>query len=154
MLRGALLTRRAHRRLCTEQIPGLRRHSFAKVLPRPDKPLPQPKQAHQGAIVRISTVSIRPSSGEELVSLYREKITELYDGMVGFQGAHLLLNREANKAQSVTLWRSQRDFDEAVLHPGYGKTMQELATHFLGSPELEVWEHAAAVYPGDQPQPP
>ena len=137
------------RALCTDEIPGLRRNSFAKRLPRraDADAAPARKPAPTGSLARVATAVLRPGSADALAALYNDKIPPLYDGVDGFLGAYLLLDREANKAQSITLWKSNEDFDAAVARPEYAEVMTQLGAHFLKPPELDVWEHAGSFRP-------
>ncbi|KAL1524377.1 hypothetical protein AB1Y20_019273 [Prymnesium parvum] len=147
------MLRQAYRRLCTDEIPGLRRSSFAKRLPRPvNAPSSPPAESSpppSGPQARIATALIKASSVDLLAARYKETIPALYAGVAGFQGAHLFLNRDENKAQSVTLWSSQHDFDAAAARPEYKHAMQELGAMFAKVPDLEVWEHVASVFSED-----
>lgn len=146
-------SRRAARSLCTDEIPGLRRNSFAKHLPRRSgagDPAPFTKPlVPKGPLVRVSTAVIRPSSADELAAVYNKEIPALYEGTAGFQGAYLLVNRGANTAQSITLWTSHSDFEAAAARPEYAQAMQQLGGFFLKHPDLAVWEHAASFCPGE-----
>eukprot|EP00966_Prymnesium_polylepis_P040651 943332-Prymnesium_polylepis.1 len=157
MLAGGVVAQRAtrnaplRRALCTDEIlPGLRRNSFAKRLPRRAEladAAPARKPAPSGSLARVATAVLRPGSADALAAVYNEKVPQLYDGMDGFLGAYLLLDRDANKAQSITLWKSNEDFDAAVARPEYAEVMQQLGGHFLKAPELEVWENAGSFRP-------
>ena len=146
-------SRVAARSLCTDEIPGLRRHSFGKRLPRRaggGDPTPFSKPfTPTGPLARVSTAVVRPHSSDELSAAYNKEIPALYAGTPGFQGAYLLMNRETNTAQSITLWKSQSDFEAAAARPEYAQAMQQLGGFFLKAPELTVWEHAASFCPGE-----
>ena len=135
------------RRWCTDEIPGLRRTAFRahlKRLKKPEGDAAEPDIA--GPLARCSTAVVRPHGVEALVADYSSKISGLYRGVPGFEGALLLLSRgSTNRAKSISLWRAKADFEAAAETAPYRSTMAALGSHFLAAPELEVWEHAGCT---------
>lgn len=130
--------------MCTDEIPGLRRTAFRAHLSRLKKPeADAAERVITGPIARCSTALVRPHSVDTLAADYSSRISSLYDGVPGFEGALLLLSRgDTNRAQSISLWRSTADFEAAAEMPTYRENMAALGGHFLAAPKLEVWEHA------------
>ena len=137
-----------------DEIPGLRRTAFRAHLSRLKKPeADTTERVITGPLARCSTALVRPHSIDALAADYTSRIGSLYDGVPGFEGALLLLNRGSNKAQSISLWRGTADFEAAAATPAYRENMAALGSHFLAAPQLEVWEHAGCER-SLQPSPP
>ena len=129
--------------MCMDEVPGLRRTAFRAHLSRLKKPEADTREhVITGPLARCSTALVRPHSIGALTADYTSRIGSLYDGVSGFEGALLLLNRGSNKAQSISLWRGTADFEAAAATPAYRENMAALGSHFLAAPQLEVWEHA------------
>jgi heme-degrading monooxygenase HmoA len=95
----------------------------------------------------VASVVLRPATGDELTEVYNETIPALYDATPGFEGASLLLDRESNRAQSITWWSSSAEFEVSSARPEYATAMQKLASFFQKAPEVEVWDVGGDYFP-------
>ncbi len=56
---------------------------------------------------RMTTLQVEPDKVEEGIRFFREQSLATARQQPGFQGARLLIDRQAGKAYAVTLWESE-----------------------------------------------
>ena len=108
----------------------------------------QPKPlAPQGSVARVSKAQVRPGCLTALQEIYSTAVPPLYTSVDGFLGALLLVNEQADTAQSLTLWESTAAMDAAGNSDAYRDTMQSIGALFLGAPETCTWKAAVVHLP-------
>ena len=60
---------------------------------------------------RVATARILPGLADELAKRLNEQAIPAYQAQPGFAGAMVLIDRESQKAISLTLWHTQGDLD-------------------------------------------
>jgi hypothetical protein len=104
-----------------------------------------------GPVARMATAALRPGGADSLVTAYESEGRMLYSKCPGFLGSVLLLDRERNRARSITLWQSATEMNGAVSQDGYADTMKTLGSHFADAPNLETWELGAYFFSRPDP---
>ena len=95
---------------------------------------------------RMTTLQVDPSKVEEGIRFFREQTLATARQQRGFQGARLLVDRQAGKAYAVTLWESEEAVRaaEGAMNQTRSQGVQALgATHMTTEVlELAVNENA------------
>ncbi|MCW2690113.1 MAG: Antibiotic biosynthesis monooxygenase [Mycobacterium sp.] len=90
---------------------------------------------------RTSTIQAQPSSIDDGVAYVRDTVMPALEGLEGFVGLSLMVDRSSGRCITTTAWQSQdamRASGEAV------RAMRDrLAEIFGGSADVEEWEIAA-----------
>ena len=140
------------RSLCLDAELGLRRN-LTKKLASQKRPLAEdpPPPRLDGPIARVATARLKDDGGGSARALTAEyeHAQSLYRTCDGCLGAMLMLNRERNRATSITMWRSPEHLSAAVQHPDYAAQMQRLGASFASAPEVETMALAAAAFMAD-----
>jgi heme-degrading monooxygenase HmoA len=89
---------------------------------------------------RITSVDIQPGKVNDAVKAYEEQVLPASQGQAGFVSALLLVDRDASKAISITLWESEEALTNGEISPYYIEQLKKLAPFFAGMPQRESYE--------------
>jgi heme-degrading monooxygenase HmoA len=100
----------------------------------------------KGVFARVSTFRIPPGQVDQAIDYIREQVLPGAQGMEGFEGPYLLLDRTSGKALMVGLWESEeamRASEEllALQHTGNAQS--------IGARGLNVGKYEVVLSPQD-----
>jgi heme-degrading monooxygenase HmoA len=98
-------------------------------------------------IARVITIQGSPDRIDEGIRYFEDQIVPTIEGMDGFQGVYLLIDRATGKTVRITLWETeeaQRASGLAVerLRAQDAERIRDWRDPFPGEPVVEVYEVA------------
>jgi heme-degrading monooxygenase HmoA len=94
---------------------------------------------------RIFSLHIAPSKMDDFIQAWREEMLPAAQQQKGWNGARLLVDREANKAMIIGFWQTEADaMATADTGSAYAQTQGARITPFITAPPvIEHYEIAA-----------
>ena len=90
---------------------------------------------------RVITIQYQPEKMEEGLRVYREVLAAARQ-QPGFQGAMALVDREANKTISITLWQTEAEARRSATGGYLQAQINKFASHLVTPPVVETFEVA------------
>ncbi len=89
---------------------------------------------------RVTRMQAKPGRVDEIVRISREKVVPEIRKQKGFRGVVQLVDRETDRAVSITLWETQADLEAVEAGGVYAWAIDTVADAFAEPHEREVWE--------------
>jgi heme-degrading monooxygenase HmoA len=93
---------------------------------------------------RITNADIQQGKMNDAIKTYEEVVLTATQKQEGYVSAILLVDRDAHKAISITVWESEDALAAGEVSPYYIEQLKRLAQFFAGMPQRESYE--VAVY--------
>lgn len=89
---------------------------------------------------RLVTSQVQPGTEDEVVQIFHDSVVPDARQQPGFQGAMALIDREANKTISITLWQTEAEARRSATSGYLQEQMNKFASHLLAPPVVETFE--------------
>jgi heme-degrading monooxygenase HmoA len=89
---------------------------------------------------RVTTVTVQPRKLDEAISVARDSIMPAAKKQKGFKQYLLLVDRNAGKGITITLWNTEADMTASEGGGFYREQLAKAAPLFAGSPGLDHYE--------------
>ena len=89
---------------------------------------------------RVTTLQLQPGKTQEALGIARNSVLPAARGQRGYRGMLALMDRDADKVVSITLWESQEDLQAGEESGYYREQLGKAAVLFAGEPATEVYE--------------
>ncbi len=91
---------------------------------------------------RLVTSQLQPGTVDEAVQIFRDSVVPDARQQPGFQGAMALVDREANKTISITLWQTEAEARRSATGGYLQAQINKFASHLVTPPVVETFEVA------------
>jgi heme-degrading monooxygenase HmoA len=92
----------------------------------------------------IATIQLRPGTSSEVSRILSESVVPDLKTQPGFKGFLLLVQPETDRAVSINLWATAKDFGAFWTNPLYSSYLGKIAASLAEVPEREQYEVAVA----------
>ena len=82
---------------------------------------------------------------KDAIDLFGDSVAPAVRERTGFQHAHLLVDRDANKMTAISFWDSEADVAALMTSGFYQEQVAKFGAYFAGPPEREMYEVAVSV---------
>lgn len=89
---------------------------------------------------RVTTFELNPGKIDEALEVSRADIVPVMKQQPGFKGVLTLVDREASKAISITLWETEDDLKAGESSGYYQQQASKLASFVIAAPNREIYE--------------
>lgn len=89
---------------------------------------------------RVTTVQTQPGKIDEAYGLWKESLLPLYKQFPGFERAHIVANREANRAIVIAYWDAPASAQAASASGEIRAALGRFAPLFSGPPATDDFE--------------
>ncbi len=89
---------------------------------------------------RVTRMQAKPGRVDDIVRISRESVVPRVREQKGFMGVVQLVDRETDRAISITLWETLTDLDAVEQGGVYTWAISTVAQAFAEPYEREVWE--------------
>lgn len=89
---------------------------------------------------RVTTAEVQQGKLNQAVQTYQEIVLTATQQQSGYKGAILFVDRDANRAISITLWDSEEEMTGGEISPYYIEQLRKLAQFFAAVPTRESYE--------------
>ena len=94
---------------------------------------------------RVVTAKLKPGTIEEAARIYRESVVPAASQEQGYKGAILLVNPDADKAISITIWDSFENMTSGQESGYVLEQFQKFAGMFAEPPDSEHFDVAVGL---------
>jgi heme-degrading monooxygenase HmoA len=94
---------------------------------------------------RVSMLQASPEHLEEGIRYVQSTPSPGDQGLAGFKGAFLLVDRKSAKVITITLWEAEQDVQASAVGASRLRAAIGQAFGFTGTPAVEVYEVASVL---------